>query len=461
MLKCWCGSFTWHELSDSEKVKMKRQILSDFKDWKNSTNRKPLLLTGVRQCGKTYVLQQFAKECFDEVVYFNFERDPRIGEVFERDLDARRIVNDLSNLFLHQPIKSGKTILIFDEIQIQPKAITALKYFQEDMPELAVVGAGSLLGVSIRANQLSFPVGKVDRLVMYPMSFREFLWANEGDAYENSLSQYTLDEALPSYISSKLQELYFEYLIVGGMPEAVKTWVETKDIAQVSRVQENILFGYENDFAKHAPGSELTKIQSIWESVPQQLAKDNNKFVFSQVKRSARAKDLEESLGWLVDAGLVHRLCKVENAVIPLSSNQDSTFYKVFFCDTGLLCRKANFTMKSLLDQAMNSGGFRGSITENYVLSELLNLGYHPFFWRSGNTAEVDFLIEDEGRVIPVEAKANINTKAKSFRLFVNKYRNEIGFRLSLKNIGIQDTENTKTISLPLYLLWRIKDHLK
>lgn len=438
---------------------MKRYILDELLRWKEKKNRKPLILTGLRQCGKTYILDKFARLYYEDFAYINLERNPDIGLLFERNFDTKRIINELSNLYLKKPIIPGKTLLIIDEIQIQPKALTSFKYFQEDMPDLHIIGAGSLLGVSIRQNQESFPIGKVDRMTMYPMSFKEFLWAKD-PMVEETLSSYPLEDPLPDYIFDRLEKLFTDYLIVGGMPESVKAWVQEEDIRSVNEVQDNILFGYENDFSKHSPLEELTNIQLIWRSIPQQLAKDNNKFVFSHVKKSARAKDLEKSIGWLVDAGLIHVLSKVENAEIPLRANMSPSFYKLYIADTGLLCRSANFTMRSLLEKKPSSGGFRGSLTENFVLNELLAHGYSPYFWRSGNTAELDFLIEENGYVIPIEAKANINTQAKSYLNFVKKYKSPLGFKFSLKNIGVNMVGPSKTYSLPLFMVDRIGSYL-
>lgn len=440
---------------------MKRAITDDLMRWKNKRDRKPLLLTGVRQCGKTYILNKFANEEYEDVAYLNLEKTPQIGQVFEKDFDVNRIIVELSNLFVRKPIVPGKTLLVLDEIQIQPKAITAMKYFYEDMRDLSVIGAGSLLGVSLRKQEESFPIGKIDRLEMYPMSFVEFMWANHFDGYIKTIEVASKVDPLPSYVMDEIEALFLEYLIVGGMPEAVATWVATKDMASVAEVQDNILFGYENDFSKHAPINELNNIQMIWKSAPEQLAKDNNKFVFSRVKKTVRAKNLEGSMGWLVDAGLIHVLKKVENARIPLSAYQDSSFYKVFLCDVGLLCRRANFNMRSLVEKSAETGGFRGSLIENYVLNELLSLRYAPYFWRSGNTAELDFLIEENGQIIPIEAKANINTQAKSYKTFADEYRTKQGFKFSLKNIGINTVVDTETISLPLFLVWRMKEYLK
>lgn len=439
---------------------MRREIMQDLITWKNKKNRKPLLLTGVRQCGKTYILKKFAEEYFDNHMYINLEREPQIADVFNYDYDPKRILQDISNLRLSSKIIPGETLLLIDEIQFNPKAITALKYFQEDMPELAIVGAGSLLGVSIREEGASFPVGKVDRLAMYPMSFKEFLLESDSGRIAESIAGYDKAKPLPDYILEKLNREYTNFLLVGGMPEAVKIWFENRNLAEVNEIQDNIILGYENDFSRHSPRSELTNIELIWRSIPEQLAQENNKFVFSRVKKSARAKDLEKSRGWLVDAGLIHVVTKIDNPQMPLSFYRDSSFYKIYLCDVGLLSRMANFSLKSLLEEDESTGEFRGSLTENYINNELISLGYDTYFWRSGNTAEVDFLIEDDAGVIPIEVKAKTNTKAKSYNLFVKRYKNKAGFRFSQKNIGENLVGMTKTYSLPLALAYRFREYL-
>lgn len=353
-----------------------------------------------------------------------------------------------------------ETLLVIDEIQFNPKAITSLKYFYEDMPDLAVVGAGSLLGVSIRAEGASFPVGKVDMLEMYPMSFKEFLWANNQTSLIDSLKSYDLSAPLPTYILDELNRQYTNYLLVGGMPEAVKSRKNNENLLEVNQIQDNILRGYENDFSRHSPKSELVNIELIWRSIPEQLAQENNKFVFSRVKKSARAKDLEKSIGWLIDAGLIYLVPKIENPQIPLSVYSDSSYYKIYLADVGLLSRMANFTLRSLVEKSEETGGFRGSLTENYVNNELINRSYKTYFWRSENSAELDFLIEDDGKVIPIEVKSNINTKAKSYQVFTKRYKNELGFKYSQNNIGLNMVNQTKTYSLPLGLVFLLKTYL-
>lgn len=385
------------------------------------------------------------------------EQNPKIASVFDEDYNPKRIISDLGNIFLNKTINPGKTLLILDEIQMAPKAITALKYFYEDIPELYIIGVGSLLGVSIRNDETSFPIGKIDRMQLYPMNFREFLWATGQENLDKVLDDRDITAELPEYYMEPLKKSLLNYYAIGGMPEAVKTCVETKDFNEVEKIQENLLYGYENDFSKHAPINEIANLEAIWNSIPTQLREDNNKFIFSRVKKSARAKDLEASIQWLVDAGLIHVVEKVEDSKIPLSVNVDNSYYKIYLCDVGLLSKRAGISYAAINNNLEQLGTFKGVLTENYVLMELISLGYNPYYWRSGNIAELDFLIEDKGNVIPIEAKANLNTKAKSFLEFAKRFKPNTGFKFSLKNSGINVVENTKTYSLPLFLVNRIK----
>jgi len=440
---------------------MKRTISKRLHQWKNKKNRKPLILTGIRQCGKTYVLKEFGEEEFSHVAYFVFENNSRLCSVFESDFDTNRILGELEILY-GASIHPGETLLIFDEIQACPKAITSLKYFCEEQSDLHVVAAGSLLGVELGKTRASFPVGKVERMDMYPMSFYEFLMAT---GYEKLLER--LQE---EFDGGEIKELYTEplerelrnYYYVGGMPEVVASWVSNHSIEEVDELQNNLLDGYERDFSKYAPAKDVLKLRLLYGSVPQQLAKENNKFVFSHVKESYRAKDLEASLSWLFDAGLVYKLCKTEEASLPLTMYMDDSYYKIYMSDVGLLRCRTGIPYEELLNWRGKSAysKFRGALTENFVMTELINEGFKPAFWRSGNSSEVDFLIEDKGRIIPIEAKAEISTKAQSYRVFCKKYKPDMGFRISMKNAGINQVEEVKTISLPLYMIWDIKHFL-
>lgn len=439
---------------------MKRTITKQLLEWKESPDRKPLLLTGVRQCGKTYVCKEFGADYFEDVAYFYFEGNKGLASVFEYDFDVNRIIDELGNVIRGKEIIPGKTLLIFDEIQACPNAITSLKYFCENMRELHIICAGSLLGVSLKRDGISFPVGKIDRLHMYPMTFLEFLEADNGTSLYQGIEKYGIEQELPELYTAALERALKYYYIVGGMPEVVAKWIETHNFEKVEELQGNILEDYSNDFAKHAPRTDIPKLGWIWDSIPKQLAKDNNKFVFSHVKQGKRSHELEDALEWLVDAGLVYRLELVANPELPLSFCADGSFFKVYMSDVGLLHRKSEISYKVILQESELYKNFKGAFTENFVFSELLALGIHPYFWRSGNTAELDFLFEYESHIIPVEAKAEIHTRAKSYAQFCKKYAPKIGFKFSMKNIGDNLVEETKTYSVPLYLIWRLKEYL-
>lgn len=434
---------------------MQRDFIQNLIEWKDSKRRKPLILTGVRQCGKTYLLKEFGSEYFDNFCYINFESAGKYSAIFEYDYDVKRILREIE-LAENVKIIAGKTLLIFDEIQECPKAITSLKYFCENLQELHLVCAGSLLGVAIKKENISFPVGKVNRMQLYPMSFKEYLQAVGEGKYIELFNDWNINREIPELYTVPLERHLKNYYIVGGMPEAVKEFAESGDYAEVAKIQDEILSDYSDDFSKHAPISEIEKIRMIWDSIPKQLAKENNKFVFSHVKEGKRAHELEAALQWLKNSGLVHLVELVQNAELPLSSNADSTYFKVYMADSGLLCRRLGLSYKNILEENTALSTFKGAITENYVLQELIVQNKVPYFWRSGNTAELDFLFEEDGNVIPVEVKAATNTQAKSFKQFCKKYQNKTGFKLSLKNIAENDCEGTNVVSLPLYLLWNI-----
>ena len=381
---------------------MERDIMKQLVEWKNSAERKPLLLTGVRQCGKTYVCKEFGEQYFEDTAYFNFEGNKGLASVFEYDFDIERIIDELGNIIRGKEIIPGKTLVIFDEIQSCPAAVTSLKYFCENKRELHVICAGSLLGVSIKRDNISFPVGKVDRLFMYPMSFSEFLRADGGEGIYKGVQKYDLDREIPELYTKALEKALKYYYIVGGMPEVVAKWVDTHNFEQIEKLQDNILLDYSSDFAKHAPKTDIPKLGWIWDSIPKQLAKDNNKFVFSHVKAGKRSSELEDALEWLVDAGLVYRLELVTNPELPLAFCADASFFKVYMADVGLLRRKSGVSHKTIMEDSDLYKNFKGAFTENFVLTELKTLGIVPYFWRSGNTAELDFLFEYEDRIIPV-----------------------------------------------------------
>ena len=438
---------------------MYREIINDLKKWKDKPRRKPLILTGVRQCGKTYIVDEFARSDFESYVYVNFESEETLSAIFDYDFDVNRIIKELERHFSAK-ITPGKTLLFFDEIQECTRAITSLKYFCENMRDLHIVCAGSLLGVALKKKQISFPVGKVNRLQLYPMSFKEFIIANAREDLIEVFKDWPTDREIPKLYSTPMEELLKAYYIVGGMPEVVKTWVETQDYDEVTEVQNEILDDYADDFSKHAPLTEVPKIRWIWDSVPVQLAKENNKFVFSHVKEGKRSSELEDALQWLVDAGLLIKTELVEKPELPLDGAADKTYFKVYMSDIGLLRAKSKISVNTILAESDLYVRYKGAFAENYVLNELKTLEKQPFFWRSGNTAEVDFIYEEEGELIPVEVKAADNTQAKSYKQFCKKYSPKKGLKLSRKNIAENLCESTTTYNIPLYLEWNIDEYV-
>ena len=435
---------------------MFREITRELVKWKDKTRRKPLLMLGVRQCGKTYVIKEFAKDHFHDSVYLNFEESENISAIFEYDFEVHRIISEIE-LISGQKIVPGETLLIFDEIQACPRAITSLKYFCENMNKLHLICAGSLLGVAIKKEEVSFPVGKVNRMQLYPMSFKEFMIANGREDLIKLLENWKIDRPIPDLYAIPMTKLLKDYYIIGGMPEAVQTWLDTHDYSEVEEVQKEILNDYADDFSKHAPLKELAKVRWIWDSVPVQLAKENNKFVFSHVKEGKRSAELEDALQWLKDAGLISQLYLAEKPETPLSAFADKTYFKVYMSDIGLLRAKSRISPKTVLDETDTFIRFKGAFAENYVLNELKILGKEPCFWRSGNTAEVDFIYEDKDGIVPVEVKAADNTQAKSYKQYCKKYEPTVGFKISSKNLAENMCEKTRTVSLPLYMCWNME----
>ncbi len=439
---------------------MHRDIIDELLKWKDSSGHKPLLLTGVRQCGKTYIVKKFGKEHFDNYVYINFEENKQLSAIFEYDFNPERIINELKAVMQCEVIE-GKTLVFFDEIQACPNAITSLKYFCENMPELHVIGAGSLLGVALKHQQISFPVGKVSRMRLYPLSFREFIVACGGEKYLELFKTWDAKREIPELYVKPMTDFLRDYYIVGGMPEVVMEWISSHSYDNVEDIQKNILEDYSNDFAKYAPLSDIPKLHMIWDSIPVQLAKENNKFMFSHVGKGKRSADLEDALQWLIDAGLAYRLALTENAALPLSANASGTGFKLYMSDVGLLRVRSNIDYRTIRDGSILFREYKGALAENFVLNELITQNIMPYYWRSGNTAELDFIFDWHNNIVPVEVKAADNVQAKSYRLFCKKTVPDIGFKLSMKNIAGNMCESTYTINLPLYLAWNIKEYMR
>ena len=432
---------------------MERLITEELLKWKSSKRRKPLILRGVRQCGKTYSLLRFGKKYYFNVAYFNFEKNPDLSSFFENDLDPHRIMDELR---LKYDVKITKdTLVIFDEIQFCNKALTSMKYFCEDAPEYHVICAGSLLGVML-SKPLSFPVGKVDFLTMYPMTFPEFMMAmGETQLYEY-LKTVPKDTPITEAFLTALMKLYREYCFVGGMPEAVKEWVSARDKDAVRKVHSNIVMAYQSDFAKHAPLSTIHKLNQIWSSIPEQLSKENRKFLFGHAVKGARAKDLEDTLQWLIDAGLAIKVNMISRPSIPLSAYCDPSFFKLYYPDIGLLGAMSRLPPDSILYDDERYREFKGGMTENYVLTELTaSTEGVPFYWRSGNKAEVDFVHIIKDIIIPIEVKSGSPGRLQSMERYIAEYDPEKAFVISERNV-----HTGKLTSVPLPLVWNLEHYL-
>lgn len=430
---------------------MERLLFQELIAWKEKANRKPLILKGVRQCGKTYLLKTFGQQCYTDTAYFNFEETESLKTLFETDYDVNRILFELG-LTLGRTIQKETTLIIFDEIQECGRAITALKYFCENAPEYHIVCAGSLLGIALK-KQPSFPVGKVDFLTLYPMSYVEFLLANGEAQLAEYLAAFKREEKLSEPVANKLVTYLKQYYVTGGMPEVVRTWCETHDIEKTEKIQQMILDSYQFDFSKHAPVKDFPKILAIWQSIPEQLAKDNSKFIFGHVRKGWRAKDLEDALVWLEGAGLVYKVCRIEKPFIPMSAYADSTAFKLYLCDVGLLRKLSRLPYEVILESNALYTEFKGAMTENFALCELLKSAENtPYYWTSGNSAEVDFVIQCGTQIVPIEVKSERNVKAKSLAEYRKKYEPVYAVKTSMR----LETNGIGVLNIPLYLIGRL-----
>lgn len=441
---------------------MERTAMRRLVDWKEKERRKPLLISGCRQCGKTWLATEFGRRYYEKTFVFNFEKEPALAEVFRYDLDPRRILRELGLFREGKPIDPERSLVVFDEIQRCMDAVASLKYFEESGLNAHLLCAGSLLGVELKRRQASFPVGKCEQLRLYPLNFPEFVEAVGGGQYLTSLREYERFREIPSYIAEPMSRYLKLYFVVGGMPEAVQTWIDSENVGAVDAVLDQIILGTRADFSHYADPNESLRIAWIWDSIPKQLAKENNKFVFSHVKTGARARDFEDALLWLVDAGLAYRLEKVVVPNVPLSAFSDAASFKVYANDVGILRRNAGIAGQTILTESEGYSTFKGAYTENYCMTELVAQGRRPYYWRSDNVAELDFLFEDRlNRIVPMEVKAAEHTKAKSFSLFCKRYAPQRGFKISGKNVGDNQKGATLEISLPLYLLWKLDEYLQ
>ncbi|MDP0344558.1 ATP-binding protein [Glaesserella parasuis] len=433
---------------------MQRKILQSLQNWKQNPNRKPLIIQGARQVGKTWVMKHFGEQSFEQVAYINFDNNPRMKTLFSGDYDINRLILGLK-IESGVDIKAHNTLIIFDEVQEVPQALSSLKYFYENAPEFYIVSAGSLLGVSLH-HQVSFPVGKVDFLPLYPMDFHEFLLAVGKQDLVKLLN--LKDWSLISAMKSRYIELLRQYYFVGGMPEAVKVFIETQNFNAVRQVQKNLLMAYEQDFSKHIrDGQTVQKVRSIWHSIPEQLAKENKKFIYANLQKGARSKDYEIALQWLKDSGLVHSVPRIKKPHLPLSAYQDNAF-KLYGLDIGLLSAQSHLDASVLLDGSRIFSEFKGALTEQYVLQQLIANQDNPvFYWATEKgTAEVDFVVQQKQAVIPIEVKAEENLKAKSLKVYVEQFQPEHAFRFSMADYREQDW----MVNVPLYSIESIANNI-
>jgi predicted AAA+ superfamily ATPase len=425
---------------------MQRTALLTLQAWKIKQNRKPLIIQGARQVGKTWLMKSFGETSFEQTVYFNFENQQELRELFQQSLKSDNLLKGMS-IIAGFTINPESCLIIFDEIQACSEAITSLKYFYEERPEAYIVAAGSLLGVSIHQG-VSFPVGKVEFMVLHPFSFTEFLLACGHSELLDNLNEN--NKALTKVFENKYIELLKNYFFVGGMPEAVKMFAQGASVQEIRRLQNDILKAYENDFSKHAPVSQLPRIRLVWNSIVSQLSKENTKFIFNVLRPGARAKDFELALEWLKDAGLVHKITRITKSGVPLTAYADWNDFKLYFVDVGLLGALAQIPEQILLNGDALFTEFKGVLTEQFVLQQLLVNELNPFYWHPENAqAEVDFVIQKGIHVIPIEVKSGTSLQAKSLWVYYQKYKPKFCVRTSLK---LNETNEWVT-DIPLYRL--------
>lgn len=431
---------------------MERFAMKKLSGWKEKVNRKPLLVRGARQVGKTWLMREFGRQAFENTVYINFDQNSSISALFEGDINPQRIILGLK-AYSGQKIEPESTLIIFDEIQETPRALASLKYFCEQAPEYAITAAGSLMGVALHQGT-SFPVGKVDTLDLYPMSFREFLYAMG----EETLAEILVsgDQSMLTVMRERLIDLLKNYYYVGGMPEAVKAFAAAQDYKAVRRIQKNLLAFYQQDFAKHAESRLTERLTQVWNSVLSQLARENRKFIFGQVRRGARAKDLELALQWLSDCGLIHIVHRVRKPGYPLKAYEELNSFKVYLLDAGLLAAMGDIDSRVLINGSSIFTECKGALTEQFVLQELIAEDHlQPMYFSAENSRmEVDFLIQKDDEIIPIEVKAEENLRARSLRSYCEKYHPELAIRFSMSDFRRQDW----MVNVPLYEVCRLKN---
>lgn len=426
---------------------MYRKITDFLKAWKEGSHRKPLILQGARQVGKTYSILEFGRTHYENVAYFNFETNPKLNKTFEENISPNYLVPILSHI-AGQTIVKEKTLIVFDEIQLCERALTSLKYFCEDAPDYHIIVAGSLLGVAVNRAKFSFPVGKVDMKTLYPMDMEEFLLAIGENVLVTQIKNcFKTNMPMPSALHDKALYLYRQYLVVGGMPECVSQFIQTKDYILIRHTQDTILASYLNDMSKYNTLNEIKKTRLAYDNITVQLSKKNTRFQYKLIKKGGRASEFENAIEWLCLSGIVSQVYKVEQIKKPLENYRDIDAFKIYVSDLGLLCAKKDLAANDILYMVEELNDFKGGMVENYVNVQLSINGYNTYYWESARGAEIDFVIQRNGKLIPIEVKAADNTKAKSLRVYMNTYKPAYAIKLSTKNFALEDNQKI----VPLY----------
>ena len=426
---------------------MYRKIMSFLEEWRKNEHRKPLILQGARQVGKTYSILEFGRKYYDNVAYFNFETNPKLNETFEENISPDYLIPILSHI-AGQTIVKEKTLIVFDEVQLCERALTSLKYFCEDAPDYHIIVAGSLLGVAVNRAKFSFPVGKVDMKTLYPMDMEEFMLAMGEDALVNQIKKcFENDTPMPSAFHDAAMQLYRQYLVVGGMPECVMLFSETKDYILVRHTQDTILASYLNDMSKYNNLNEIKKTRLVYDNITVQLSKKNTRFQYKLIKKGGRASEFENAIEWLCLSGIVSQVYKGEQIKKPLENYRDIDAFKIYVSDLGLRCAKKDLAADDILYMVEELNDFKGGMAENYVNVQLSINGYNTYYWESKRGAEIDFIIQRDGKLIPIEVKSADNTRAKSLKVYMDTYNPAYAIKLSTKNYAFED--NKKIV--PLY----------
>ena len=426
---------------------MYRKIMRFLEAWKEDEHRKPLVLQGARQVGKTYSVLEFGRTCYENVAYFNFETNPKLNETFEEDISPDYLIPILSHI-AGQTIVKEKTLIVFDEVQLCERALTSLKYFCENAPEYHIIALGSLLGVAVNRARFSFPVGKVDMKTLYPMDMEEFMLAlGEETLVKEIKKSFDTDKPLPAALHETAMQLYRQYLVVGGMPECVMQFAQTKDYILVRHTQDTILASYLNDMSKYNNLNEIKKTRLAYDNITVQLSKKNTRFQYKLIKKGGRASEFENAIEWLCLSGIVSQVYKVEQIKKPLENYRDIDAFKIYVSDLGLLCAKKDLTADDVLYETPEINDFKGGMAENYVNVQLSINGYRTYYWQSERGTEIDFVIQRDGKLIPIEVKSADNTKAKSLKVYMDTYNPSYAIKLSAKNFGFEDDKKI----VPLY----------